>query len=123
MSPRKSRKSLDDILAQQFIYGEKPQGTARELSPKQTSSLATSEQASPSERKAGLPLGATEKTPNDSPLLDKFQTPPKEATIRFTVDLPASMHRKLSLLAARTGKKKAEIVRVLLDEALEDVLE
>jgi predicted DNA-binding protein len=53
--------------------------------------------------------------------MGKFQTPPKEATVRFTVDLPASMHRKLSILAARTGKKKAEIVRVLLDEALENV--
>jgi predicted DNA-binding protein len=31
------------------------------------------------------------------------------------------MHRKLSLLAAKTGKKKAEIVRVLLDEALREV--
>ncbi len=123
MSPRKSRKSLDDILAQQFIYGEKQQETARELSLKQTSSEPPLEQPSPYERRAGMPLGATKKTPNDSPLIDKFQTPPKEATIRFTVDLPASMHRKLSLLAARTGKKKAEIVRVLLDEALEDVLE
>jgi hypothetical protein len=123
MSPRKSRKSLDDILAQQFIYGEKPQGIAKELSPKQTSSEPPSKQPSPSQRRAGVPLGTTEKTPNDSPLMDKFQTPPREATIRFTVDLPASMHRKLSLLAARTGKKKAEIVRVLLDEALEDVLE
>ncbi|HAJ61918.1 MAG TPA: hypothetical protein DCP31_23990 [Cyanobacteria bacterium UBA8543] len=123
MSPRKSRKSLDDILAQQFIYGEKTQGTAKELSLKQTSSKPPSEHLSPSSRKADAPLDATEKTPNNSPLMDKFQTPPKEATIRFTVDLPASMHRKLSLLAARTGKKKAEIVRVLLDEALENVLE
>ena len=122
MSPRKSRKSLDDILAQQFIYGEKTQGTAKELSLKQTSSKPPSEHLSPLDRKANTPLDATETTPNNSPLMDKFQTPPKEATIRFTVDLPASMHRKLSLLAARTGKKKAEIVRVLLDEALENVL-
>ncbi len=123
MSPKKSRKSLDDILASQFIYGEKPQETAKELSLKQTSSKPPSLQPSPSERRAVMPQGGTPKTPNDSPLVNKFQAPPKEATIRFTVDLPASMHRKLSLLAARTGKKKAEIVRVLLDEALEDVLE
>jgi hypothetical protein len=121
MSPRKSRKSLDDILAQQFIYGEKVQEQERELAPKQTSSEPPSEHPSPSQRRAGRLLGATEKTPNDLPLMDKFQTPPKEATVRFTVDLPSSMHRKLSLLAARTGKKKAEIVRVLLDEVLEDI--
>ncbi len=123
MSPRKNRKSLDDILAQQFIYGEQPQEQDRELSPKSTSPASPSEQSSLSQPRADAPLDATEKALSDLPLLDKFQTPPKEATIRFTVDLPASMHRKLSLLAARTGKKKAEIVRVLLDEALEDVLE
>ena len=46
---------------------------------------------------------------------------PKEPTIRLTVDLPESMHRKLSVLAAKTSKKKVEIIRFLLDEALKDV--
>jgi hypothetical protein len=117
MSAKKSRKSLDDILAQQFIYGERPQELDRGLSPKPTSSKP------PLEPKADVPLGATEEIPNEPPLTDKFQTPPKEATIRLTVDLPASMHRRLSLLAARTGKRKAEIVRLLLDEVLKDVLQ
>jgi predicted DNA-binding protein len=45
----------------------------------------------------------------------------KEATIRFTVDLPESTHRKLSILAAKTGRKKAEIVRALLDDLLKDL--
>lgn len=111
MSPKKSRKPLDNALAQQFIYGEKQHGTATELAPEETPSEPPSEQPSPTQ----------EKTPNESSLMNKFQTPPKEATVRLTVDLPASMHRKLSILAARTGKKKAEIVRVLLDEVLSDV--
>ncbi|HEY9597176.1 MAG TPA: hypothetical protein V6D33_05860 [Cyanophyceae cyanobacterium] len=117
MRKRKSRKSLDDILAQQFIYGDRLQELDQGLSPKPTSSKP------PLEPKADVPLGATEETPNTQPLTDKFQTPPKEATIRFTVDLPASMHQRLSLLAARTGKRKAEIVRLLLDEVLKDVLQ
>jgi predicted DNA-binding protein len=33
------------------------------------------------------------------------------------------MHRKLSVLAAKTSKKKVEIIRFLLDEALKDVEE
>ena len=111
MSSKRSRKSLDDALAQQFIYGEKQRGSLQEPPEEQT----------PLEPPPEPPSLLEEKTPNDSTLMDKFQTPPKEATVRLTVDLSASMHRKLSLLAARTGKKKAEIVRVLLDEALEDV--
>jgi hypothetical protein len=44
-----------------------------------------------------------------------------EATTRFTVALPLSLHHKLSVLAARTGRKKVDIVRMLLDEALSDI--
>lgn len=66
-------------------------------------------------------LGAIEEACIDwfKPALNRFSQPTN--TIRFTVDLPVSMHKKLSGKAARTGKKKAEIVRLLLDEALEGV--
>ncbi len=64
---------------------------------------------------------AQEKPTKDKKRQDLFEAPPKkEATVRLTVDLPESMHRKLSLLAAKTSKKKVEIVRLLLDEALAD---
>jgi len=111
MSPRKSRKPLNDALAKQFIYGEKPPETEAMPAAEQTASEIPSQPASP----------CPEKAPSSSRLIDKLQAPPKEATVRFTVDLPESMHRKLSILAARTGKKKAEIVRVLLDETLQDI--
>jgi hypothetical protein len=38
-----------------------------------------------------------------------------------TPSRPNLIPKKLSILAARTGKKKVEIVRMLLDEALEGV--
>jgi hypothetical protein len=44
----------------------------------------------------------------------------KEATVRLTVDLPKSTHTKLSILCAHNGLKKAEVIRMLLDEALKD---
>lgn len=116
MSSRKSRKSLDDALALQFIYGEKQHGTGEDRLEAQVPSEPPPDQSAARNRSSVTP-----KTPNSSTLIDKFQHPPKEATVRLTVDLPASMHRKLSILAARTGQKKAEIVRVLLDEALKDV--
>ena len=127
MSPKRSRKPLDDALAQQFIYGGKLHGTEEELAPEDTSDVSPPEQSSSTnsenivaQNTANEPSRATEKRAK-LPLMGKFQTPPKEATIRFTVDLPQSMHRRLSVLAARTGKSKAEIVRVLLDEALDDM--
>jgi predicted DNA-binding protein len=55
--------------------------------------------------------------------MDKLQAESKEATKRFTVDLKESTHRKLSILAAKSGRTKADIVRLLLDEALEEIEE
>ncbi|HEY9903544.1 MAG TPA: ribbon-helix-helix domain-containing protein [Candidatus Sericytochromatia bacterium] len=124
MNPKRNRKSLDDALAQQFIYGEKPQEMPQEPVPKQTAPKQTPSEPpleNLSEASSESYVASTRETlSNESLLIDKLKTSPKEATIRFTVDLPQSTHRKLSLLAAMTGKTKAEIVRVLLNEALEE---
>lgn len=45
----------------------------------------------------------------------------KERIIRLTVDMPESMHRALSVRAAQLGKKKAEIIRELVDVYLQAV--
>ena len=41
-------------------------------------------------------------------LMSKLRVPGKEATVRFTVDMSETLHRKLSMLAARTGRKKVD---------------
>lgn len=66
---------------------------------------------------------ATEKPNKKSSLMEKLQLEAKEGTKRFTIDLRESLHRKLSILAAKTGRTKADIVRMLLDDALEDINE
>ena len=53
--------------------------------------------------------------------IDSIPVITKEATVRFTVDLPESMHRDLSILAAKQGVSKADIVRFLLEDALKEV--
>lgn len=42
-----------------------------------------------------------------------------EKNIRITVDLKASLHRKLSQLSLDSGKSKADIIRQLLEELFE----
>lgn len=53
--------------------------------------------------------------------IDNILVVTKEATVRFTVNLPESMYRDLSILAAETGKTKADIVRIVLSKALHNV--
>jgi len=53
--------------------------------------------------------------------MSKQQAPDKEATVRFTVNRSESLHRKLSMLAAKTGRKKVDIVWMLLEDGLKEV--
>lgn len=92
MSP-KPRKPLDESLGGDF-------------SPEALSFLKPSEAPPPKPKPSAKP-------PQPGP--------GEEKTIRFTADLPESLHQKLSILAARTGKKKVVIVRELLADALKDV--
>lgn len=115
---KKPRKPLGDALAEQFVYGEIEKKPVAPVEP-----VEAVEPAPPS----ATPNIEKEKPQNaekskESKLMNMLQTEPKEPTVRFTVDLPKSMHQELSILAARTGRTKADIVRMLLDQALADVI-
>ncbi len=108
---KKRRKTLDDALAEQFVYGgDEPKAEQPPVSEEPESPPTSPE-----------PATSKDKISKELSLMEKLQVQPKEVTKRFTVDLPESMHRKLSILAARTGRTKADIVRLLLQDALKDV--
>ena len=99
------RKPLSDTLAENFVYG---QSEVTPVSPQSSKELIES---TPVIQEPSLM----------SRLLEMSEQ--KEATKRFTVDLPESMHRKLSILAAKTGRKKADIIKTLLEDLLKDLNE
>jgi hypothetical protein len=117
----KKRKPLDDALASEFVYGSKEQPHVKETE--------TQDEVKPEPEQETVPVAKPVEKPTStkstkSNLMSQlYSTTPKEPTVRLTVDLTESMHRKLSVLAAKTGRKKAEIVRLLLDEALKEVEE
>lgn len=45
----------------------------------------------------------------------------QERQVRITVDLAASQHQGLTLACAKLGKTKAEIIRALVDDFLDEV--
>jgi hypothetical protein len=57
----------------------------------------------------------------ESSLRSKLQAPDKEATVRFSVDMSESVYRKLSMLAAKTERKKLTRVRMLLEDGLKEM--
>lgn len=123
MSPaRKPRKTLDEV-ATGFVFGI-AEGTD-EPSETPSENVDDNEGAEGSVEKQPAkptqPAETTEKQSKGNLMSRLMEAPEKEATVRVTVDLPKSMHQKLSMLCARTGKKKVEIIRMLLDEALNEV--
>ncbi|MFM6196873.1 MAG: hypothetical protein ACKPEN_20505 [Planktothrix sp.] len=129
MNRKQSRKPLTDALAKEFVYGTGDNKVPPAVTPEP---IATVEVSETEPTLAPTPAPTLQPTPEPTPeptpqqqltMMDKLQFQPKEGTKRFTVDLAESTHRKLSMLAARTGRTKAEIVRLLLEDALKDVQE
>lgn len=62
---------------------------------------------------------------SDSEILADILAPTDapERNIRFTADLPESLHRRLTMAAATSGKRKVDIVRAVLDAVLPQVNE
>jgi len=56
-------------------------------------------------------------------LLNKLtqESAPREKPIRVSLDLTPDMHKKLTSLANRTGRKKSEILRILLEQAFDEI--
>ena len=122
MTAKKPRKSLGDTLANNFVYGDNAvipaaeplvdlaEPTLHERVEPIVKAVATQE--------TSAPVSPQPPTSLMSRLMQN--TPAKEPTVRLTVDLPQSTHKKLSILCANTGMKKVEVVRMLLDDALKD---
>jgi type IV secretory pathway VirB10-like protein len=135
----KKRKPLGSAM-EEFVFGTKEKEAASPAppfvilpAPTPTASL-TPETALPATPppEAALPTVTPPQPPVSAPepvsiqskelsLMSKLQAPDKEATVRFTVDMSETLHRKLSMLAAKTGRKKVDIVRMLLEEGLKEV--
>ena len=128
MTTKKPRKSLGDTLANNFVYGDKDPLPAAEPIVEQVEPIVKTVetvvyQVEPIVKAAArsepsTPISSQPTTSLMSRLMQN--TPEKEPTVRLTVDLPQSTHKKLSILCANTGMKKVEVVRMLLDDALKD---
>ncbi len=91
----KPRKKLDET-AKKFIFGEEK--------------LHSSE-AEPPEPEP-LPK---------SQLLEKLTPTERVKPIRVSLDLDPDTHKRLTALAKRLGRRKSEVLRILVNQALDEV--
>lgn len=117
MTTKKPRKPLDDTLAREFVYG----GDKSRDKPESFELDGVDAQTMPSQKPTALEPAKKQTAKKDFDLMSKLEIPAREANIRFTLDLPESKHRQLSILAAKTGRKKADLMRLALDQLLEQM--
>jgi hypothetical protein len=136
VTTKKPRKSLGDTLANNFVYGDNAviptaESIVEQVEPSVKTVETVADSAEPTLHKrveptvkvvATVETSAPLSTQPPTNLMSRLMqnTPAKEPTVRLTVDLPQSTHKKLSILCANTGMKKVEVVRMLLDDALKD---
>ncbi|MEG4286299.1 hypothetical protein QUB68_24525 [Microcoleus sp. A006_D1] len=116
-------KEAAPALPEPEVVSPAPTPTASSIGETPPTPEASAASAAPAAPEASA-ASAAEPVPvpsKESSLTHRLQAPDKEATVRFTVDMSESLHRKLSMLAARTGRKKVDIVRMLLEDGLKDV--
>jgi hypothetical protein len=124
----KKRKQLGSVM-EEFVFGTKEKEAASLPAPDVVSPAPTpTASLTPEAALPATPPQPAVSTPEpvsiqskEPSLMSKLQAPDKEARVRFTVDMSESLHRKLSMLAARTGRKKVDIVRMLLEDGLKEV--
>lgn len=128
MSPQKRRKPMDDAAALGFVFGQsEPESAMPEPIPEPEPEPPAEPEPKPVRSQKAASKTAKPKpeptTTTEDIMNSLMQTETPERTIRFTVDMPESLHKKLSLLAAKSGRKKSDIVRTVLDSVLKDVSE
>jgi hypothetical protein len=96
------RKPLDDAFEKRFVFGESAVPTPP-----------------PPESPKLEPTGTDNPTPKVTPWSDMEATE-REPTIRLNVDIPLSLNDKLAEKARRLRKPKTELVRRLLEWALDE---
>jgi len=101
-------KPLKDGVANEFVFGDRDVDTP----------APTPSPAPESEEGETMPAASSKR---GGDIMAQLAAPEKEATVRLTVDLAKSLHTKLSVAAAKTGRSKADIVRYLIEEALGDL--
>lgn len=122
MSSQK-RRSLADDEAAAFVFGDTPSEVTiapepKPASPKQTAPKSTKpKQTTP--KRSQTKAKAKEKQGRAIDAL--MQSADQERQVRITVDLAASQHQGLTLACAQLGKTKAEIIRALVDDFLDEV--
>ncbi len=113
------RKSLSADVMQQFI--KDPDAVSTSANTDILTEVNNSKLMSKNTEVSTDPLDSSEETSLTADVIEMFKSNQKEATTRFTVDLPKSRHQRFAIVSKQLNTNMSSLARVLIEKFLDEI--
>jgi hypothetical protein len=113
------RKSLSADVMQQFI--KDPDGFSTSANTDTLTEVNNTKLMSKNAEVSTEPLDSSEETSLTADVIEMFKSNQKEATTRFTVDLPKSRHQRFAIVSKQLNTNMSSLARVLIEKFLDEI--
>ena len=113
------RKSLSADVMQQFA--KDPNAVSTSANTDTIAEVSNSKSVSKNAEVSTDPLDSSEETSLTADVIEMFKSNQKEATTRFTVDLPKSRHQRFAIVSKQLNTNMSSLARVLIEKFLDEI--
>ena len=113
------RKSLSADVMQQFI--KDPDAVSTSANTDTLTEVNNSKLISKNAEVSTDSLEISEETSLTADVIEMFKSNQKEATTRFTVDLPKSRHQRFAIVSKQLNTNMSSLARVLIEKFLDEI--
>ena len=113
------RKSLSADVMQQFI--KDPDAVSTSANTEVLAEVNNSKLMSKNAEVSTDLLDSSEETSLTADVIEVFKSNQKEATTRFTVDLPKSRHQRFAIVSKQLNTNMSSLARVLIEKFLDEI--
>ena len=113
------RKSLSADVMQQFV--KDPDAVSTSANTDILTEVSNSKSVSKNAEVSTDPLDSSEEPSLTADVIEMFKSNQKEATTRFTVDLPKSRHQRFAIVSKQLNTNMSSLARVLIEKFLDEI--
>ena len=113
------RKSLSADVMQQFV--KDPDAVSTSVNTELLAEVNNSKLMSKNAEVSTDPLDSSEEPSLTADVIEMFKSNQKEATTRFTVDLPKSRHQRFAIVSKQLNTNMSSLARVLIEKFLDEI--
>ena len=113
------RKSLSADVMQQFV--KDPDAVSTSVNTDTLAEVSNSKLMNKNTEVSTDTLDLSEETSLTADVIEMFKSNQKEATTRFTVDLPKSRHQRFAIVSKQLSTNMSSLARVLIEKFLDEI--